>query len=181
MRAKLEDFQQHISLITAMRNPGLRDRHWERITNAVGFSVKADAGALGLCPGNDWGSEQCEGIAHPFIHTLLRSAGFSLNRALQLGLPKFISDIEEMSEYASKEYSLEKTLDKMQGDWTGVKFDYVDWRQTGSQVSNGRSTVDRLVQIQIILPALDRRDTSCVVHDSSPPPPRSSVQSTTSR
>ena len=44
VRVKLEDFQQHIPLITAMRNPGLRDRHWERITNAVGFPVKADAG-----------------------------------------------------------------------------------------------------------------------------------------
>ena len=80
---KLEDFQKHIPLITAMRNPGLRDRHWERITNAVGFPVKADA-------------------------------GFSLNRALQLNLPKYMTEIEEMSEYASKEYSLEKTLDKMQ-------------------------------------------------------------------
>lgn len=46
-------------------------------------------------------------------------AGFSVSRALQLGLPKFLAELEEVSEYASKEYSLERTLDKMQLDWTG--------------------------------------------------------------
>jgi dynein heavy chain len=34
---------------------------------------------------------------------------------LSQGLPKFMAQIEEVSEYASKEYSLERTLDKMQG------------------------------------------------------------------
>ena len=47
MRVKLEEFQQYIPLITAMRKPGLRDRHWERLTTAVGFPVKADAGEGG--------------------------------------------------------------------------------------------------------------------------------------
>lgn len=43
MRAQLQEFQQHIPLITALRNPGMRDRHWERLTAACGFYVKADA------------------------------------------------------------------------------------------------------------------------------------------
>ena len=42
------------------------------------------------------------------------TTGFSLNRALQLGLPKYMTDIDEMSEYARKEYSVERMLDKMQ-------------------------------------------------------------------
>lgn len=41
-------------------------------------------------------------------------AGFSVSRALQLGLPKQLAAVEECSEYAAKEYSLERTLDKMQ-------------------------------------------------------------------
>ncbi|KAJ9532948.1 hypothetical protein QJQ45_018030, partial [Haematococcus lacustris] len=83
LRTKLEDFQGHMPLIAALRNPGLRDRHWARISAAVQFPVKVDA-------------------------------GFSVSRALQLELPKFLAQIEEVSEYASKEYSLERTLDKMQ-------------------------------------------------------------------
>jgi hypothetical protein len=45
VRQQLQTFQQHIPLITALRNPGLRDRHWEKISAAVGSPVKADAGA----------------------------------------------------------------------------------------------------------------------------------------
>lgn len=35
------------------------------------------------------------------------------------GLPKHLAAIEEVSEYAAKEYSLERLLDKMQADWGG--------------------------------------------------------------
>jgi hypothetical protein len=44
VRQQLQAFQQHVPLITALRNPGLRDRHWEKISAAVGCTVKADAG-----------------------------------------------------------------------------------------------------------------------------------------
>ena len=41
-------------------------------------------------------------------------ASFSVSRALQLQLPKQLEVLEEVSEYASREYSLERALDKMQ-------------------------------------------------------------------
>ena len=41
-------------------------------------------------------------------------ASFSVSRALQLQLPKQLAILEEVSEYASREYSLERALDKMQ-------------------------------------------------------------------
>lgn len=119
VRVKMEEFQQHIPLITAMRNPGLRDRHWNRISAAVGFPVKADA-------------------------------GFSVSRALQLGLPKFMSEIEEVSEYASKEYSLERTLDKMQGDWSGVRFESMVWRSTGTYILRALDDIQMLLDDQIV-------------------------------
>eukprot|EP00878_Enallax_costatus_P039361 GHUV01045007.1.p1 GENE.GHUV01045007.1~~GHUV01045007.1.p1 ORF type:complete len:113 (-),score=27.32 GHUV01045007.1:33-371(-) len=48
VRQQLQDFQQHIPLIAALRNPGLRDRHWDKISAAVGVPVKADAGGFNL-------------------------------------------------------------------------------------------------------------------------------------
>lgn len=111
-RERLSNFQNYIPMICALSNPGLRDRHWEKISAAVGFTVKADA-------------------------------SFSVSRALQLDLPKFITDIEETSEFATKEYSLEKAIDKMQGDWSGIEFTSMEWRNTGAlsyflACSNGR-------------------------------------------
>lgn len=49
VRQQLQSFQQHIPLITALRNPGLRDRHWDKISAAVGCPVKADAGTIAKC------------------------------------------------------------------------------------------------------------------------------------
>jgi dynein heavy chain, axonemal len=43
-----------------------------------------------------------------------------------------MSAIEEVSDFASKEYSLERTLDKMAADWSGLAFDYMPWRTTGT-------------------------------------------------
>jgi hypothetical protein len=63
--------QTLLSHSTRAATPGLRDRHWTRLSAELGFPVKADA-------------------------------GFSVTRALQLELPKYLHAIEEVSEYASK-------------------------------------------------------------------------------
>ena len=34
LRGKLEGFQEHLPLIKALRNPGLRDRHWDKISQS---------------------------------------------------------------------------------------------------------------------------------------------------
>ena len=49
-------------------------------------------------------------------------ASFSVSRALQLQLPKQLAILEEVSEYASREYSLERALDKMQVCAADVSF-----------------------------------------------------------
>ena len=34
LRGRLEGFQEHLPLIKALRNPGLRDRHWDKISQS---------------------------------------------------------------------------------------------------------------------------------------------------
>ena len=34
LKGKLEGFQEHLPLIKALRNPGLRDRHWDKISQS---------------------------------------------------------------------------------------------------------------------------------------------------
>ena len=119
MKEKVAQFEAHLPLIVALRNPGLRDRHWDRMSEEVGFKVKADE-------------------------------GFSVSRALQMELPKFMSQIEEVSEHASKEYSLERTLEKMQTEWTGVEFGYLDWRTTGTYILQGVDEIQMILDDQIV-------------------------------
>jgi dynein heavy chain len=43
LKNKLEKFKQHIPLITVLRNPGLKARHWEAISDVVGQNIYPDA------------------------------------------------------------------------------------------------------------------------------------------
>ncbi|EDQ91509.1 uncharacterized protein MONBRDRAFT_15298, partial [Monosiga brevicollis MX1] len=39
----IEEFKPYVPLIQALRNPGMRERHWEQLSEAVGFDVKPDS------------------------------------------------------------------------------------------------------------------------------------------
>ena len=89
MKAKVEEFREHMPMIGTLFNPGLRERHWESISEIVGYSLKPDD-------------------------------SYSLSRFVDMNLDQFIPKFESISEAASKEYSLEKAMDKMQTEWAPV-------------------------------------------------------------
>ena len=54
--------------------------------------------------------------------------GCSLADMVEQGVHVFASQLEEIEQYASKEYALEKALMKMKEEWVGVKFEVVPYR-----------------------------------------------------
>lgn len=52
----------------------------------------------------------------------------SLADMVEQGVHVFAAQLEEIEQYASKEYSLEKALNKMKEEWCGVKFEVVLYR-----------------------------------------------------
>ncbi|XP_078044753.1 dynein axonemal heavy chain 7 isoform X4 [Augochlora pura] len=42
VRARVEDFQQHMPIITTLGNPSMKSRHWEQVSEIVGFPIKVD-------------------------------------------------------------------------------------------------------------------------------------------
>ena len=108
-KEKIDAFKQYLPLITAICNPGLRDRHWAAMSDTigiVGWELKRDD------------------------HT-------SLQRLIDKGVGEHTAALAETSDFASREWSFEKTLDKMSGDWEGVKFELKPWKETGTYILAG--------------------------------------------
>lgn len=89
MKAKVEEFKDNLPLVQTLFNPGLRDRHWEQISEIVGYPLKPD-------------DDMC------------------LSKLVDMNLENYIPRFEGISEAASKEYSLEKALEKMKQEWAPV-------------------------------------------------------------
>eukprot|EP01012_Entosiphon_sulcatum_P032727 TRINITY_DN4157_c0_g1_i1.p1 TRINITY_DN4157_c0_g1~~TRINITY_DN4157_c0_g1_i1.p1 ORF type:complete len:4195 (-),score=848.52 TRINITY_DN4157_c0_g1_i1:38-11479(-) len=92
VKEKLEAFRPNIPLIYALRNPGLRDRHWKKITAVSGKTINM-------------------------------KDEMTFQELLAMNLQEHMADIQELSEYASKEHRLEKATEKMQNEWKSVQFE----------------------------------------------------------
>jgi hypothetical protein len=53
-------------------------------------------------------------------------------RRYNKGVHEHTAKLAETSDFASREWSFEKTLDKMIKDWEGVLFVLKPWKQTGT-------------------------------------------------
>lgn len=78
----LREFQKHQLLIRVFSNKGLKERHWEEISNLVGFKVDPHKKE-------------------------------SLSRFIGMNLEDKYQKLDEISDAATKEFSIEKILDKV--------------------------------------------------------------------
>ncbi len=90
-------------MISILCNPGIRDRHWEKMSEIAGRNLKPDAGT-------------------------------TLRKVLKMGLNDLMAEFEIVSASASKEFSLEKAMKKMQNDWEPTLFVTSKYKDTGMQI-----------------------------------------------
>lgn len=59
---------------------------------------------------------------------------FSVEDLLHRGVASQLEALQIISVNASKEYSLEKALDKMHADWDGLEFKIMEYKDTGTYI-----------------------------------------------
>lgn len=43
MREQIEEFKEHMPIIQTLGNPGMKERHWEKVSEIIGFPIQVDA------------------------------------------------------------------------------------------------------------------------------------------
>ncbi|KAG7303048.1 hypothetical protein JYU34_013066 [Plutella xylostella] len=69
---------------------------------------------------------------------------------VEQGVHVFATQLEEIEQYASKEYALETALNKMKEEWGPVKFDVVPYRDTGVGILSGLDDIQQLLDEHIL-------------------------------
>jgi dynein heavy chain len=108
VKAKIDEFKPIVPIACALRRKGMVDRHWDAISENVGFDIR---------PTED--------------------PPFNLSIVIGKGLVEHTELCEDMGERAYKEYNIEVSLKKMKEDWAPLKFLLPKFKQTTTCTISG--------------------------------------------
>jgi len=116
VRGEVDEFKRKVPLISCLRNPGMRERHWEDLQTRTGAKIP------------------------------INKEKMSLQDLVDLDLVNAMDHVEKIAEKSSKEFGIETALDKMFAAWENVNLVVELYRETGTcilkQVDDYMSLLD---------------------------------------
>ncbi|KAJ7313214.1 hypothetical protein JRQ81_004493, partial [Phrynocephalus forsythii] len=110
-KSKIEQFKRTMPLITDLRNPALRERHWDQVKDLVLRTFDQDA------------------------------EDFRLENIVELGLDKHVEKIAEISASATKELAIEVALKNIAKTWDTTTLDIAPYKDKGHHRIRGTEDV----------------------------------------
>ena len=106
-------------MVHVLCNPGLRSRHWEKMSASIGTNIAPDSST-------------------------------TLRKVLKIDFTPYLEEFEAISAGASKEYSLEKAMQRMVEDWDEVFFNTTVYRDTGVSILTSIDDIQTNLDDQIV-------------------------------
>lgn len=128
LKKTLENFNESLPLIEMLKNPSMKDRHWEKISKLTETEI-------------------------PWNETTL----FSLKHVLFVPLMRFREEIEDIAISAQKERDIESKLKTIEFEWRQRDFLFASFKNRGELLLRGQETSEILNAIDdsnLILAAL---------------------------
>ncbi|OBS67543.1 hypothetical protein A6R68_03951 [Neotoma lepida] len=110
-RSKIEQFKRTMPLISDLRNPALRERHWDQVKDEVQREFDQE------------------------------SESFTLEQIVQLGMDQHVEKIAEISASATKELAIEVGLQNIARTWDVIQLDIVPYKDKGHHRLRGTEEV----------------------------------------
>jgi dynein heavy chain len=121
VKSRIEKFKIFIPLIQVICNPGLKSRHWDSICRILNADIR---------PNDD-----------TTLKDILKNDEI---------IEKNLTELSEISELASKEYTLEQALKKMKNDWESVNFLFILYKDTNIHILVSYEEILALLEDQIV-------------------------------
>ena len=144
IKDQVKSFEPYVPIVVALRNQGMRPRHWRQVGSALGleaFEPSDDFTLTKLLDLNPASQEELitkvrAGV--PWCHVRRRVASTAYRAS-------------QVSEAAAKEFNIEQTLDTMLGDWTGLELQIFPYRDTGTGVLKGVDEVQAILDEHVTM------------------------------
>eukprot|EP00056_Hartaetosiga_gracilis_P013585 m.226506 g.226506 ORF g.226506 m.226506 type:complete len:4004 (+) comp13864_c0_seq2:104-12115(+) len=119
VKVEISKFKTHLPLVQIICNLGLRERHWETMSNVVGKNIAPDSSS-------------------------------TLKQYLDFDLDDKLEELEAISGGASKEFSLEKAMDRMESEWEPMEFHLSDYRDTGVKILSSLDEIQTMLDDHLV-------------------------------
>ncbi|XP_032178402.1 dynein heavy chain 2, axonemal isoform X8 [Mustela erminea] len=110
-RAKIEQFKRTMPLISDLRNPALRQRHWDQVRDEIQREFDQE------------------------------SESFTLEQIVDLGMDQHVEKIGEISASATKELAIELALQNIAKTWNVIQLDIVPYKDKGHHRLRGTEEI----------------------------------------
>jgi dynein heavy chain len=122
MKRQMDDFQPNVPLVVGLRNKGMRERHWEQVSEFAKTTVNPEM------------------------------EDFTLQKFIELGLVENATNLAELGDRAGKELNIENQLHAMMKAWEPIHFDLSEmYRTTETYILKGDGEVMALLDEQIVV------------------------------